>query len=688
MPFIPKSVNAFFKNRKLQVDILTVFLSLITFSCLFIITFIYSKNYKAILEHSQGTIRRSTAIISEKFNCVVSSMQQLSESGSGLFLNVIDFSLENKELVSYMLEVIRYYPDVYAFYVGTETGKYLAAGNVAYADQTHYFTDPSKPLPSGTKYSINYVDLQGKAPVELWIYLNDNLETLGKEEIPSDHYDPRTRPWYLGAKISRRFYWTDVYSYQPQNIPGITAAKPIINAADEIIAVVGVDLTLNRISEFLGQQEIGILGKAFILNFSGDIMVAPKNSEFSAINKDIVTTVFDKFLTTHENYFMFNHKELTYLASVTPFPVSFAQQWYITIIVPFLDYFGDMLRHQHWVLIISMLILIFSGMLVALFSKHISRPIVQLAEEVDKVKNLNFEGEIKIKSNIKEINLMTSSVNALKAAIRSFSLYVPQEIVSQLIRKGEAIALEGEKKEITIFFLEIQDFTTMTEKLSIEQLMHSLSAYFDGLSKIILECQGTIDKYMGEKLMAFWGAPLDVPDHAAKACMAALRCHYFDIVFNKRQMGQPAFHAHMGIHEGNVIVGNIGTFERMNYTVMGESVNIASRLKDLGSTFHSAIVISEKMHQMVADKFLTRPLDFLLINGGTEKVKIYELMASIEGEHSLIATQHQIDLAASFTQAYELYHLGKLPEAKALFEAMHQKFPEDYPTQLYLKRLS
>lgn len=687
MPRFLKSIFAFFYNRRLQVDILTVFLILIAMSCLFIITFNYAKNYKAILQHAKGTIRRTTTILNEKLNCVVSDMEQLAQAGSGLFLNRGDFSLENKELVSYMLEVIRYYPEVYSFYIGTETGKFLAAGNVSSTDQTHYFSDPSKPLPAGTRYSLDYIDKTGKRPVEIYEYLNENLEILGKEEIPNE-YDPQTRPWYLGAKTSRTLYWTDEYIFQPENVLGITVAKPIFNASGDIISVVGVDLTLNMLSNFLGKQKIGKTGKVYILNFSGDVIIDPNTSDPSTVNKETVSAVFDRFVAKHENDFMLKYNGVEYLASITPFPAAFSHPWYIAVIVPFLDYFEDMLETEHYVFIISLFILIVSGVLVAFFSKRISRPIVQLAGEIDKIKNFNFEGEVKIPSYIYEINVMTDSINALKSAIRSFSKFVPKELVDKLIQKGDTIAFEGEKKEISIFFLEIMNYSAISQKLSIDKQMVLLSEYFEGISKIIVDTQGIIDKYMGEKIMAFWGAPLDVPDHAEKACLAALKCRYFDILFNKHRLekGGPEFHSRMGLHEGKVIVGNIRTQERMNYSVLGDSLDIAARLEALSSVFHSSIIISDEIRQKIGDKFLVRPLDHLLIKGKKEKIKIYELMAIREGEHSIKVTSAQIELSSLFTQAYELYHSGKIPEAKAAFEALRQKFPDDYPTQIYLQR--
>ena len=199
--------------------------------------------------------------------------------------------------------------------------------------------------------------------------------------------------------------------------------------------------------------------------------------------------------------------------------------------------------------------------------------------------------------------------------------YVPKEIVRDLFQKNEEIALGGELKEVTIFFSDVQGFTSIAYTDSIQTIIPLLSEYFDAMTKIILGSHGTIDKFLGDGIMAFWGAPIHFPDHASRACTAALACQAMLLKLNKkrRESNQPEFKTRFGINTGRVIVGNIGTEDRMNYTVIGDAVNITSRLQEVDKIYHTSIIISEDAYKQLGEGFIARPLDFVAVKGKKEK---------------------------------------------------------------------
>lgn len=285
---------------------------------------------------------------------------------------------------------------------------------------------------------------------------------------------------------------------------------------------------------------------------------------------------------------------------------------------------------------------------------------------------------------------MDSSIAALRSGMRSFTRYVPRRIVQQLIEKGEEIALGGDKKEITIFFSDIAGFTSFSEEHSTEDVISFLFEYFDGLSKRIIEEKGTIDKYIGDSVMAFWGAPLEASDHAKRACRAALRCQAFLNTFNaqRKERGEGVLLTRMTLNSGSALVGNIGTLERMNYTVMGDAINVAAQLQEISKTYRIHILLTEATYQQVQGMFLIRPLDFCTVTGKKAKIKVYELMGLMQGEQELLATREQKQLCALFTQATEAFHAGLFREAKELFSEVQEKFPQDTPTQIYLERIN
>lgn len=683
-----KKLLSHFDYRKLQVHILTIFLVLFSLGAGFIITYTYFKHSKAILEFSKGTIDRVSMIIIEKISHLTEYAEFLPELGAD-FLTGQNISPENKDLIAFLFDVVKTHKHLDGFYVGTETGDMIQVVDLLISGQTHFLRDPSKLLPTGSRFALRIIDRSKKPATEVWTYKNDQYQTLASESISNVTYDPRVRPWYVGVKKEGKPFGTDVYHFDPTEESGITIAAPIFNASGEIVAVVGGDLTLQLLSKFLIDQKIGKTGKAVVLDRFGKI-IFPEGSDVSPLTSELASMIFAKYKAQEDQYeYVIEHKGIDYLASVDPFPITVDKDWLITIYAPLSDFFGEMLNTQKKVSYFSFIILVIAAFFIVFFSRRISSPIVKLAEEVDKIKHLNFDSEARVESNIKEISLMDSSIASMRTALRSFGRYVPKDIVKGLIEKGQEIALGGEKKEITAFFSDIEGFTAIAEPLSTDELMALLAEYFDQLSKIILEHDGTIDKYIGDSIMAFWGAPNEVPNQAYQACIAALLCHHCIVKINKRRReeGKPEFRTRFGIHTGNVVVGNIGTLDRMNYTVIGDVVNTTSRLQTINKDYHTWITLSEEVYKKVSEQFLVRPLDFVAVRGRKEKIKIYELVAALNNGQEIQAQKEQIELCKAFREAYDVFYEGQFEKAQSLFKEIQKKFPSDYPTQIYLKRI-
>ncbi|HSX03677.1 MAG TPA: adenylate/guanylate cyclase domain-containing protein [Rhabdochlamydiaceae bacterium] len=684
----------YFKHRKLRFDILTIFLGLFAISFAFVISFTYLKNSQSILKFSKGEVERASSVIVERINALVEDVQLVPLMTQGILENLEHPTLNNPELKAYMQDFVENYKKIYAFYIGKSDGSYIEVSNLFLDNQTHYLSDLSKPLPKDALYSFRFIDRSKQIPTEHWEYKNEKMQIVAEEDISPVQYDPRQRPWYVGAKNTGGIYWTDIYEFTAPGIPtptyGITIADPVFNESGELLYVIGVDLTLLSLETFLAQQKIGKTGEAFILNRSGNLIIPRKlTNNKNGISQETISKAFSLFSGKEKKNFIFESNGVKYLAYIKPFPVHFGKEWLITIIVPLNDFFADMIRTQTEVALISIVILILAGIIVVYVSKKISTPIVVLAGEIDKIRQLDLESKLRVKSNIKEIQIMDSSIAAMRSALASFGRYVPKEIVKQLILKEDEIVLGGEKKEITVFFSDIAGFTSIAETVPTDLLMSLLTDYFGPLSKIILENGGTIDKYIGDSIMAFWNAPLDVPDHPIKACQTALLCGVSLRALNQRlkEQNKPQLPTRIGINTGKAFIGNIGTPVRMNYTAIGDVVNIAERLEQIAKEYHVAIVISDDLYQKTKEKFLVRPLDHVAVKGRKEKIKIYELVAEIDGEKEISATKEQIKLCTAFTNAYEAFYQDNKEKAHALFESILEQFPGDFPTQLYLERL-
>jgi len=210
-----------------------------------------------------------------------------------------------------------------------------------------------------------------------------------------------------------------------------------------------------------------------------------------------------------------------------------------------------------------------------------------------------------------------------------FSNYVSKSVVEELIKHPEKLELGGEDKEITVLFSDIRGFTTLSEKLAPQELVAHLNEYLSAMTDIIFKYEGTLDKYVGDEIMAFWNAPVEQPNHAELACLTALEMMEKLHELNENWPEDKRLNIGIGINTGIMTVGNMGSKSRMDYTLMGDNVNLGARLEGTNKIYGTNIIISEYTYEKVKDKFLCRELDNIRVKGKHKPVKIYELISTI-----------------------------------------------------------
>ncbi len=211
---------------------------------------------------------------------------------------------------------------------------------------------------------------------------------------------------------------------------------------------------------------------------------------------------------------------------------------------------------------------------------------------------------------------------------QTFSKFVSKSVVDELLKDPSKVKLGGEKKTLTVMFSDIRGFTSISEILTPEELVEHLNVYLQAMTDIVIKYYGTLDKYIGDAIMAFWGAPIDVEDHALKACMAGIEMIEVLHEMNKTwdEEGKPRLDIGIGINTGDMVVGNMGSSSRMDYTLMGDNVNLGSRLEGINKIYRTNIIISEFTYQYVKDHIIARELDIIKVKGKEQPVKIYELI--------------------------------------------------------------
>jgi adenylate cyclase len=264
----------------------------------------------------------------------------------------------------------------------------------------------------------------------------------------------------------------------------------------------------------------------------------------------------------------------------------------------------------------------------------------------------------------------------------AFQYYLTDSVINEMLKDPARLKLGGDKKDLTVLFSDIRGFTTISEKLTPEALVALLNEYLTAMTKQVFRYEGLLDKYMGDAIMAVFGAPLPQPDHARRACLAALEMmkELRRLQEKWREEGRPAFDIGIGINSGDMVVGNMGSEMRFDYTVMGDMVNLGSRLEGTNKEYGTNIIISEFTYEVVKDSMCCRELDGVRVKGKIKPVKIYELLGEKKDEPNCK------DMIDYFAQGLALYREGKWDEAISAFQKVLDVRPLDRVSTMYMER--
>ena len=260
----------------------------------------------------------------------------------------------------------------------------------------------------------------------------------------------------------------------------------------------------------------------------------------------------------------------------------------------------------------------------------------------------------------------------------TFGKYMSPKVIDKLLEDPAALKLGGEQKELTAFFTDLGSFTSLSEKLSAEELVNLLNEYLSEMTEILLKHEGTLDKYDGDAIKAFFGAPVYFEDHARRACWVALEMQNRLAVLRKKR---PELRMRIGINTGLMVVGNIGCKNRMNYGMNGDSVNLAARLEGANKEYGTQILISQSTFEQAGKFIETREIDTVRVMGRTHPTRIYELLGKKSFTDSPV-----FEILPFYNQGLKFYKQNKWQEAIDYFEKALKKYPQDGPSSTLLKR--
>lgn len=266
---------------------------------------------------------------------------------------------------------------------------------------------------------------------------------------------------------------------------------------------------------------------------------------------------------------------------------------------------------------------------------------------------------------------------------RVLNRYLSPRVVDEVLLHPDDFELGGRELEATVFFSDIKNFTGLSERMSPKEVVTNLNEYFTLACDVVLAHGGMLDKYIGDAIMAIFGAPLQSDKHAVNACLAAIEVqdqlrNYYSLSENRNG---PIFETRIGLNSGKMIIGNIGSLKRLDYTAIGDSVNLASRLEGVNKEFGTRIIMSESTYEQVKDAIEARELDLIRVKGKQIPIRIYELICKKDG-----LSPSQADLVSMFHEALVLYRSMKWKKAAGVFQEILTAYPDDGPSKTYAGR--
>jgi class 3 adenylate cyclase len=338
---------------------------------------------------------------------------------------------------------------------------------------------------------------------------------------------------------------------------------------------------------------------------------------------------------------------------------------------------------QYWLRIAlgGSLLAVVMAVLGGYLATRVSRPLRAVSADLGRVGKLKFDQSEQPTSSVAEVAELQQALERMKRGLQSFRRYVPGSLVTELMALNKEAVPGGEKKVLTVFFADIADFTAMAESMDPERLSRFLAVYFEVITTTISKHGGTVDKYMGDAVMAFWNAPRPIEDHAYRAVKASLEIQQKFLTMQREfeKRGWKDFRARIGLATGEALVGNIGYSERLSYTALGDPVNLASRLEGLNKHFGTGILLSEDTAKGISERILCREVDLVYVQGRNKPVSVYVPHGPIDQ-----IMPRQREALQVYAEGLQLYRHRQWQKASEAFREFLYAWPEDGPaTKLY-----
>lgn len=461
-------------------------------------------------------------------------------------------------------------------------------------------------------------------------------------DIPPRGYDARQRGWYIEARRAGQLITSTPYLSFNLNVPMITFSTPVNGRAQ---GVVGLDLKLDNYSKSAPTMRLGESGYLVLFDSQGALIAHPKyGSMFERTSADAVAPrlpstydlqdtiegeVIARWDKTSPYWRKLSWKNKAYFARIETIALSPTVTANVLLVAPEDQFAKEIRALNRKARILALLACLFIIPAAWIFGTRMSQTIAAITAEADRLQKMAPPSKSAVGSFIAELGTLGETIHKAQRAIWSFSRLAPREIVRGVLDNSISTELGGTRQDITALFTDVRGFTTIAESADPDVLMQQTSRYFTALTDVIISQGGTVDKFIGDAVMAFWNAPHPQSDHCERACRAALQAKAANEAINCQfeREGLPPFFTRFGIHVGEAVVGNLGSSERMNYTALGNVVNLAARLEGLNKQYDTQILVSDAVYERVKHGFCCRFVDNVVAKGMAAETKVYELLS-------------------------------------------------------------
>lgn len=706
---------------RLRISISTLFLCLILPSSAIFVYYVYQTNYEIykknavelIISHNSQTANHLVALLDPISDSLLALAKQLRDDSS-LF--------ETNRFHDTMLLHLDNNPNLVSIFTASDRGSFHQVQRMGDSMVIDNRVSPAKAKynfwvadRSAAAFNLPKAIGQGDADkdaarpdkakalpaVNSVFSFYENRDVLLEQFVVSNNYDPRERPFYKemvanvlkASEIERErlVMSEEPYISTSTKRPTINISAPVI-IKNKIRGMVGESFELDTISSFLKSIQFSKNSVTYIIDSQGNIIVATgPDAEHRILENalvkrnltesklDATRQAFGQRKANNKLRFEFQDpitKKL-YLAHFSYFPNGFNSDWEVFTLAPvgdFMEGLNDINRNLIFYVGLACLLLV---ILTYILSRTISRPIEILTNEIRNL--LDFKPHPVVRSNILEIKILSSTVKKLRSTLHAFTSYVPRDLVKDLLKSGNTITLGGESRYLTIMFTDLQDFSSISEVTPTRSLLKCVSAYLELVTYAVKEESGTVDKFIGDSVMAFWGAPLFDQNHAYHACVTAVKSQRRMALLNQRLVseGLPPLTVRIGIHSDAVLIGNIGSPERMSYTVMGDGVNIASRLEGINKEFGTRTCISLATFKEAGERLWTRPIDVITVKGRQGGVTVFELVGIRNHDDETNVDQRGQDLCEATQKAFMHFSQKQYAEATTQYQEIADKFNDN-----------